>query len=338
MPIVSIIVPCYNQEKYLDACLASIMSQSFAEWECILIDDGSTDESWKIIEKWAANDNRFISHKQSNLGVSAARNKGIEISNSEFLYFLDSDDFFYDGESLGTMVGSITPTVDVISANFCFVHKNGVTTLPNSQEIIIEKNILEDDEILRAFILQKISGIGCNKLFRKSLLLDNKITFDTALKYNEDRLLLLECFCTARRVINLPKITYCYNRANTEAATANPIPEENPIWIDAQLQFLQKIAESFAKYPRWSLIPEKEKLRYFEIQYKFLKTSYLLKRKREWLTYYNYVRSIYQESILANFQERFRYPALISHFAMSYIVQKGLSAFLSKILVKFINF
>ena len=92
MTQISIIVPCYNQAQYLDECLESVLNQTFQEWECIVVDDGSTDNTKHIAENWIKNDTRFKYIFTENSGPSAARNKAIEIAQGIIIYPLDSDD------------------------------------------------------------------------------------------------------------------------------------------------------------------------------------------------------------------------------------------------------
>lgn len=89
----SIIVPVYNATKYLNRCINSLVNQSIENIEIILVDDGSTDDSLSICREWALKDNRIVIVEQENSGVSTARNRGIEISNGEFVLLLDSDDW-----------------------------------------------------------------------------------------------------------------------------------------------------------------------------------------------------------------------------------------------------
>lgn len=91
-PLLSIITPVYNVERYLDRCIASIQSQSFQDWELILIDDGSTDNSGSICDGYAAKDTRIRVFHQSNSGASAARNVGLDYAQGELITFVDSDD------------------------------------------------------------------------------------------------------------------------------------------------------------------------------------------------------------------------------------------------------
>lgn len=91
--LVSVIVPVYNVENYINKCIESIAGQTYKNLEICLVDDGSTDSSGEYCDKWAKNDSRIKVAHQKNLGVSAARNKGLEISNGEWIVFIDSDDY-----------------------------------------------------------------------------------------------------------------------------------------------------------------------------------------------------------------------------------------------------
>ena len=91
--LVSIIIPCYNQGRFLNDCLQSVFKQTYAIWECIIIDDGSTDKTQQVAEKWTKNDFRFHFIKIPNQGVSAARNVGLSRAKGEWIQFLDADDY-----------------------------------------------------------------------------------------------------------------------------------------------------------------------------------------------------------------------------------------------------
>ena len=101
-PTISIIVPVYNSEKYLDACIDSILSQSFRDFELILVDDGSKDSSAQICDEYASQDTRVRVIHKANGGVSAARNDGLDIAKGEYITFIDSDDWV-ERESLSTI-------------------------------------------------------------------------------------------------------------------------------------------------------------------------------------------------------------------------------------------
>ena len=91
--LISVIVPVYNTQDYLDKCLTSIINQTYKNIEIIIIDDGSTDNSKEVIKKYMNNDNRIIYYYQKNSGVGIARNKGIDMSRGNYIAFIDSDDY-----------------------------------------------------------------------------------------------------------------------------------------------------------------------------------------------------------------------------------------------------
>lgn len=86
-PLVSIIVPCYNAEKFIEACINSVILQDYKNWECIMINDGSKDSTLNLIKSFESKENRICVFTQENLGVAAARNKGIDQAKGEFLFF-----------------------------------------------------------------------------------------------------------------------------------------------------------------------------------------------------------------------------------------------------------
>ena len=93
VPIISVVVPVYQAQEYLRCCVGSILAQTFAAWELILVDDGSTDASGRICAEYAAREPRIRVIRQKNQGVSAARNAGMEAARGDFLAFVDSDDW-----------------------------------------------------------------------------------------------------------------------------------------------------------------------------------------------------------------------------------------------------
>lgn len=106
--LVSVIVPVYNVEKYLDECIKSIMEQSYTNLEILLIDDGSSDNSINICNRYSLIDNRIRVISQKNGGASKARNRGIRESCGEYIIFIDSDDYWDDLDALKVMIGNMS--------------------------------------------------------------------------------------------------------------------------------------------------------------------------------------------------------------------------------------
>lgn len=140
--LISIIIPCYNQELFLDQCLHSVYGQTFSNWECIIVDDGSTDHSKDIAEAWVKKDSRFRYFKKENAGLSSARNFGIEKHSGNWILFLDGDDIIHPeklSESLKMNKGK-----EIVVTNFEMLNE-GIITPPFSditQYPITLKNIV----------------------------------------------------------------------------------------------------------------------------------------------------------------------------------------------------
>lgn len=125
MPALSIVLPVYNVDPYVNACLNSIVVQTFRDFECILVDDGSTDFSGVICDSWARKDSRFKVIHQENAGVSAARNVGIEAATAPFLAFIDPDDYISPNYFEALVSDLRRVGADVAVAHIRYVGENG---------------------------------------------------------------------------------------------------------------------------------------------------------------------------------------------------------------------
>ncbi len=172
-PLVSIIVPVYNTEKYLFKCLDSIARQSYKNIEVIVVDDGSTDASGSICDDYAGTDRRFRVIHQSNKWLSGARNTGLENVNGAYVCFIDSDDYI-DPEYVSDLYDGILAGADISMIGFDLVDEEG-TILPVNTDDGIESGFLTRETCLR----QLVSGIGVgdfmfgvvwNKMYPTSLI------------------------------------------------------------------------------------------------------------------------------------------------------------------------
>lgn len=116
-PKISIIVPCYNQAHFLDECLQSVLEQTFQDWECIIVNDGSPDNTENIAKKWLETDSRFHYLYKDNGGLSSARNAGIKTANGEWLLFLDCDDII-ENKKLEAHSRFFNQNIDIIISGY----------------------------------------------------------------------------------------------------------------------------------------------------------------------------------------------------------------------------
>lgn len=206
----SIIVPVYNVEKYLDKCLASISEQTFKEFECIVVDDGSPDNSNDIIDRYVNKDQRFKVIHQKNMGISAARNAGLAIAQGDYVAFVDSDDYI-SNEYLEKFALKIANTdADIVICGFIEVLKDSQKTVcfeaPSTE--VIKQNILAD--IWPSY--------PWNKCYKKYLF--ENIRFPVG-KIFEDLLTIPEVCLNAHKIVCIPEKLYYYNRQNLNSITSN---------------------------------------------------------------------------------------------------------------------
>lgn len=195
--MVSIIVPIYNTEQYLSKCLESIRTQTYLDIEVIMIDDGSTDDSGSIAKKFAERDNRFCLYSQYNLGVSAARNNGLNRCTGEFVIFVDSDDWL-EPQMIEKLVSNmIGHNVDI---SCCQYDRNKMF----SENIT---KVWDRNTALQNFLEhKKINGSLVNKLFKKKLI--QNIRLDESIKYGEDALFLWKNLLNVSSIAISPDILY----------------------------------------------------------------------------------------------------------------------------------
>ncbi|WP_048504860.1 glycosyltransferase family 2 protein [Chryseobacterium angstadtii] len=179
-PKISVIIACYNQGIYLDECLQSVMDQTFADWECIIVNDGSTDETEKIAGKWTGKDPRFQYIYKENGGISSARNAGLEKASGAYIQFLDSDDLLDREKFTKSLSGD--KEYPLILSQFT-IYKNK-THYPGYNRI--EKEFAAFESIVFGWNLKFTIPIHCGLISRTLL---EGFRFEPTLSINEDWLM-----------------------------------------------------------------------------------------------------------------------------------------------------
>lgn len=200
---ISVIVPVYNTEQYLTRCIDSILSQSFTDFELLLIDDGSTDGSENICDIYAEKDSRVRVFHKENGGVSSARNLGLDEAKGEWICFVDSDDELLP-DGLKVMAEGISKEVSLVMAGYVICDDNG--SLIYSIDKLISYLIDPRQAAKEMFMPTDYGyqGYICSKLLRLSEVRKNKIRFSEVVFFNEDRLFLTQYICAMEK-------SACYN-------------------------------------------------------------------------------------------------------------------------------
>lgn len=209
--LVSIIIPVYNSEKYIKRCLNSVLNQTYKNIEIVIVDDGSTDNSFLEINKFE--DKRIKYFKKENEGVSIARNYGIKKSSGEYLLFVDSDDYIAK-DMINELVKRIEGLSEIV---FC----NNMEIWYNKEEerrLFVSVDKLSKNNVIRE-IASGRAGLVCSKLVSKKVIEDNNILFDKNLKVGEDQLFFLEVVEKSDEFKHVDKSLYFYNRTNENSVT-----------------------------------------------------------------------------------------------------------------------
>lgn len=218
---VSIIMPVYNSEKFLQQTLQSIMEQSFQDYELIAINDGSTDGSRKILEDYAYMLQNMQIINQVNAGVSAARNKGLLATKGEYVCFMDADDWIHP-DFLRILVGISEKN----RADITFCEYEPFYNIEQLDQAVIDERTIMLTELKKnygssTFDYAMQMGLGtspCNKMFRRDVLCQYQIYFDVNSTFGEDMFFNWKVFLISNNVYYVKKSLYGY-RQNIEGAT-----------------------------------------------------------------------------------------------------------------------
>lgn len=221
-PLVSVIVPVYNTEKYLRQCLSSLTAQTLSDIEIIVVDDGSTDNSREIIEKYAVNDKRIKPIFKENGGVNTAYQAGVEHAIGEYITFLDSDDWI-DTNAYEVMYNTAKENnVDIVRAGASIIHEDGKTDMficiPFEKCNRVITNSLDVCEFVKKHISHWAS------IYRHEFIKKNKIAFKTKYKmWCDDLDWAYQCWICAKSFYILPFAFVHYRRDNPNSCNKNQL-------------------------------------------------------------------------------------------------------------------
>lgn len=213
---ITIIVPIYQAKRYLEKCIKSICNQTYDNIEILLIDDGSTDGSMEICEAAGLNDSRIQVIHQTNSGVSAARNKGLDISTGDYVMFVDADDYIAPSLCKTLLKAMIAnPDIDLVISGFIenFEIKQHDVSIDYIKCTDL-KNLQEEFDI---YYKLPLLNAPFAKLYKKKVIQDMK--FETSISMGEDFLFNLRYYERCNKIIILPNAYYYYNQTNVKSAT-----------------------------------------------------------------------------------------------------------------------
>jgi len=299
--LVSIIIPVYNVEAYVEKCIESVKSQSYSQLEIILVDDGSTDESGVYCDRQAVSDSRIKVIHKKNGGLSDARNAGLDIATGEYIFFADSDDYI-KSDAIGKLVEQLEQDdCDVVACGIEMVWDDETLNRPFTAET---SGMWDGRQaVLEMQRNNTICSVAWNKLYRASLWKD--IRFPVG-KLHEDEYTTYKILYKSGRVEFIPDMLYCYYQRSTginAGATRDDRDDHINAFYERYMFFKNAGDEEIAE---WSLVKYLEYIKYiyrntkskerkahlagrYRIFYPILRSSkYIDKRKKFAIFLWNY--------------------------------------------------
>ncbi len=211
-PEISLVMPCYQNGATLERTVRSILAQTFADWELIAVDDGSTDDTGARLDALAKEEPRMRVLHQANGGVSAARNAGMACARGRFIGFVDADDYLLPG-ALEALLAMTDERTDIVCAAYIMRHgedggREELSVCAQGDRIAIYESLLRGDSALNSM---------CARLYRADMLKKNRIEAPLEVRVGEDVLFNLDAFACARSWRMSPEVVYLYELGGDSA-------------------------------------------------------------------------------------------------------------------------
>lgn len=218
IPKVSVIVPVYNTELYVERAIISLMEQTLDDVQFIIIDDGSKDNSLNIIKqvitRYPARQGQVTLISRENRGVAATRAQGMELAIGDYVIHLDSDDWAEVNWLEAMYTKAIEENADVVVCDYFQMHRD--------RKILIEQRVFPHSiKSVKQLLLGRISNSNCDKLIKRRVFESNQVTFHSGYDMGEDFLVTFIVLINANKIIHLKKALYYYNRVNDASLTRN---------------------------------------------------------------------------------------------------------------------
>ena len=279
--LISVVVPIYNVEQYLEKSITSIQKQTYQNLEIILIDDGSTDSSGQLAERIALSDNRIVVHHKENEGLSQARNDGKKYARGRYIIFIDSDDYIHPEMIESLYQQLIEEDADVSSCGVMNVYSNSETPQTSDLDAYF---VCSSKEFLREYLIgEKIPGTICNKLIKKEIA--DQLSFPKGLIY-EDAYYHYDLIRLAHKyVVNTKPYYYYFHRG--DSITTKPFAKKDLAYITIYQLFNDFVVKNY---------PDLKEVASFRLAYAhfFILDKILLdnnyKKVEEFPTIYHFLR------------------------------------------------
>lgn len=313
--LISVIVPVYNIEMVVERCIKSIVEQSYKNLEIILINDGSTDKSGDICDRWGKIDSRIKVIHKKNGGLSDARNFGLDVAGGSYISFIDGDDFI-DKDMYKEMLNYLC----VYNCDICIC---GMCKTENGKEFVTRPYTYENEEFtifnsesaIKEILNDKIDVSSCNKLYKKNIIGELRFPYG---KTNEDFALIYKLFFFSKKIIIINKNYYKYIQRDSSITTA----KFNEKQFDKYYNCIEML--NFVKFNIPQLVNDAEKYLWYQT-FCLLKNLYVKSIFKDYKKYDIELRKLLRSDTnkiisckIISFKEKLMYIC-ISYFPKLYI-------------------
>ena len=248
---VSIIVPVYNVELYIESCLDSLLNQTYSDYEIILINDGSTDGSIEICNKY--NDKKIKKINQTNKGVSIARNVGISYATGQYIMFVDADDMVSKNYIENLVASMEKYNTDMV---ICKYTKEEDKLVNNESSQNVEGKIINANIVLESMIENNLKeGYLWNKIFKKSIINENDLKFKDGVTVWEDLYFVMEYLSKADKICTINETLYYYRTREGSAVNR----KETVIELENKIKIMELIMQNYSSIINSKIILESKK-------------------------------------------------------------------------------
>lgn len=259
-PKISIIVPVYNAERYLEKCIISIIRQEYTNFELILVDDGSIDRSPELCDNYANIDKRIRVIHQINAGVSIARNNGIKISTGDYIVFVDADDSLMPHSIKSLYYNLIKTGCQLVCGSYQMKKTRNRVKKISYKDFIYKADEFDKNFV---FILKNIANAPWGKLFDAQIIRKYQVEFPAGVAYGEDSIFLIR-YCKHISSISIcSDILYNYNFLDADSAMKKFYPKLYQ-YFSLVMEEKEKFFKEKGKIDLYNKIRMEEKQYYFE--------------------------------------------------------------------------
>ena len=243
--MISVIVPVYKVEEYLDRCISSIACQTYRNLEIILVDDGSPDRCPELCDQWAQKDERIKVVHKPNGGVSSARNAGLEAAGGEWFFFVDSDDFLPENALEHLMERQEKYRADLVCGSFHIIKRGNKSFDKTYPEQVIPRQDFADK---LPFLVNELYASACGKLFHTQIVREHKLSFPTGIPWGEDATFSYRYLSHASAIVTTGHCVYHYDMMRESSATKKYRENQNQLaehLLTVQKEFIASVGGAY---------------------------------------------------------------------------------------------